>query len=116
MISVEDLNRCIDKLATINARTDDSTIKQLTIEIGYVLKEEFDILKEWNSQFGNKEVPNIDVKKLIQDNSQLVLENSKLHKINLQLKQMVDAKLPHFEDMFNNINKKISGISEIINA
>ena len=116
MISVEDLNRCIDKLATINARTDDSTIKQLTIEIVYVLKEEFDILKEWNSQFGNKEVPKIDVKKLIQDNSQLVLENSKLHKINLQLKQMVDTKIPHFEDMFSNINKKINGISEIINA
>lgn len=114
MISEESLNKCIDKLATINANSDDAKIKQLTVEVGYILKEELDLVKAWNSQFDGKKIQQIDAQKLIQDNTQLAHENAKLQKINVELTKMIDLKIPTFENVIGNINKKLNNINQLL--
>jgi len=43
MISSRSLNRCIDLLAQINA-TGSPNVRQMALEIGYVLKQELDVV------------------------------------------------------------------------
>lgn len=115
MISAENLNKCIDKLATINANTSNLQIKQLTVEIGYILKEELDNVKAWNSQFDNKKMPPLDLQKLMEDNTQLAQENSKLLNINMRLKDTIDEQIPKLEKVINTIGNKINQFNQTIN-
>ena len=115
MITEESLTKCIDYLAEINANLSNNALRRMVLEVGYILKQELDNVTTWNKQFGeNKKPTNIDVRKLIEDNTQLFNENRKLHEANLKLKDVIDGKIPHLESTINSLNSRINTFSEIL--
>lgn len=117
MISERDLNKCIENLAEINANINNSALKHMILEVGYILKQELDNVKAWNRQFQNDDRNrgrNIDVNKLLADNNQLFNENCKLNEVNLKLKEIIDHKIPNVEETINGINSKLNTFSEIL--
>ena len=117
MINEKTLTRCLDNLAEINANLTNSALKRLTLEIGYILKQELDNVTAWNNQF-NKDNRhkgyNIDINKLMEDNTQLFNENKKLHELNMKLKEVIDQKIPNVENAIGNLNSRIETFSEIL--
>ena len=80
MISSRSLNRCIDLLAQINA-TGSPNVRQMALEIGYVLKQELDVVTSVEqAQSVNQRNPmaNLSPDTLLRDNIQLFQENQKL--------------------------------------
>ena len=118
MITAKDLSHCIDNLAEINAciGNGNSAIKRLILEVGYILKQELDTVSAWDAQFkGDKfKGHGIDVKKLMEDNTQLFNENQKLHQINLQLKEVIDQKIPKVENAIQTINQKVETFTTVL--
>lgn len=117
MIDAETLTKCIDYLAEINANVHHNALRRMILEVGYTLKQELDNVNAWNQQFkGDDRLKghNIDVKKLIEDNTQLFNENKKLHELNMQLKHVIDEKIPHVEQAIGSINTKIETFSDIL--
>lgn len=117
MISAKDLRRCIDNLAELNAGADTSS-KRLILEIGYILKQELEMVESWNSQFKdnkNRGYGAIDVKKLLEDNTQLFNENKQLQDLNMKLKEVIDTRIPNVEKGISEVNRKFNLMSETIN-
>ena len=117
MISAKDLRRCIDNLAELNAGADSNT-KRLVLEVGYILKQELESVEAWNRQFkGNKNrgYGDIDVKKLLEDNTQLFNENKQLQDLNMKLKEVIDARIPNVERGISEVNNKFYLLTENIN-
>ena len=116
MISARDLRRCIDILAELNAGAD-SNSKRLVLEVGYILKQELEAVEAWDSQFKDKKrgYGNIDVNKLLEDNTQLFNENKQLQDLNLKLKEVIDKRIPNVEEGINEVNRKFNIMSETIN-
>ena len=117
MISAKDLRRCIDNLAELNAGADTSS-KRLILEIGYILKQELEMVESWNSQFKdnkNRGYGDIDVKKLLEDNTQLFNENNQLLDLNMKLKEVIDTRIPNVEKGISEVNRKFNLMSETIN-
>lgn len=118
MIEAHDLNRCIDLLAEINL-TADSNTKRKILEIGYILKQELDIVSDWNAQQAREKKTGrhseIDVRKLMEDNTQLFNECHKLQELNVKLKQVIDEKIPYIEHAINGVNDKVGVLTESIN-
>ena len=116
MISARDLRRCIDILAELNAGAD-SNSKRLILEVGYILKQELEAVDAWDSQFKDKKrgYGNIDVNKLLEDNTQLFNENKQLQDLNLKLKEVIDKRIPNVEEGINEVNRKFNIMSETIN-
>jgi hypothetical protein len=113
MISAKDLNRCIDILAELNARADQNS-KRLILEIGYILKTELNNVNAWDeSQRGRRE--NIDVKKLLEDNTQLFKENEKLIELNQKLKDVIEQRIPHVEQSIGGVNEKFEHLENVLN-
>jgi len=118
MISEKDLNRCIDILAELNAK-DDGRNKKLLLEIGYILKTELNNVSAWNrSVEGQRQrgrgYENIDVKKLLEDNTQLFNENHKLQQLNLKLKEALDERIAEIERRIENTNSRIAEFNSTI--
>lgn len=117
MISAKDLNRCIDILAELNAGADTRT-KRLILEVGYILKQELETVNAWDaSQLSDRErgrQANIDVKKLLEDNTQLFNENKKLYEANLKLKEVIDQRIPNVTQLVNTVNEKFGVFEEVI--
>lgn len=116
MISAKDLRRCIDILAELNAGAD-SNSKRLILEVGYILKQELETVEAWDSQFSDKKrgYDKIDVKKLLEDNTQLFNENKQLQDLNIKLKEVIDQRIPNVEKGISEVNRKFSIMSETIN-
>ena len=118
MITAKDLSHCIDNLAEVNAYvgSGNPTLKRLILEVGYILKQELDTVRAWDAQFKEDKFKghNIDVKKLIEDNTQLFKENQKLHEINLKLKEVIDQRIPRVENAVNTINEKFDTFSTVL--
>ncbi len=115
MISARDLRRCIDILAELNAGAD-SNSKRLILEVGYILKQELEAVEAWDSQFKDKKRGyNIDVNKLLEDNTQLFNENKQLQDLNLKLKEVIDQRIPNVEKGISEVNRKFNIMSETIN-
>ena len=117
MINEKDLNKCIDNLAEINSLVgEDSNIRRLLLEVGYILKQELEVVSSWNAQFNaaNKlrGFCNVDVKKLIEDNTQLFNENRQLLDANFKLKEIIDSKIPYIEEKTNIITNGINHLSK----
>lgn len=118
MIDENTLNRCLDYLAELNARVNANDLKQYILEMGYIVKQELELVERWNQQFGNNnpnQIPNMDIKKLIEDNTQLFNENKKLLEVNMQLKKAIDERLISIEKKINNVNQSISTFSDMVN-
>ena len=118
MISAKDLNRCIDILAELNARADQNS-KRLILEIGYILKTELNNVNAWDaSQREDRERGrhgNIDVKKLLEDNTQLFKENEKLIELNQKLKDVIEQRIPHVEQSIGGVNEKFEHLENVLN-
>ena len=120
MISAKDLSHCIDNLAEINAclgGSGNAALKRLVLEVGYILKQELDIVNAWDAQFTKGDRlrgHNVDVKKLIEDNTQLFNENQQLHAINLKLKEVIDQRIPQVENAVKTINEKFDTFSTVL--
>ena len=114
MISAKDLRRCIDILAELNVHAN-SQEKRLILEVGYILKQELNAVEAWDSQIkSNKErgYNNIDVKKLLEDNTQLFNENAKLQELNIRLKQTIDERIPLIERNIASVNDRVKTMNE----
>ncbi len=116
MIDEKTLNKCIENLAEINANLSSSALRRLVLEVGYILKQELDNVSVWNQQFqGDKfKGHQIDIKKLMEDNTQLFNENRKLHELNMKLKEVIDQRIPKVEHAINGINSKFETFSEVL--
>lgn len=118
MISAKDLNRCIDILAELNASADQHS-KRLILEIGYILKQELSIVETWDkSQLSDRErgrQAKIDVKKLLEDNTQLFKENQKLMELNLKMKDVIEQRIPNVEQLIGRVNGKFETLENALN-
>jgi hypothetical protein len=103
-------------LAELNAGAD-SNSKRLILEVGYILKQELEAVEAWDSQFKDKKrgYGNIDVNKLLEDNTQLFNENKQLQDLNLKLKEVIDQRIPNVEKGISEVNRKFNIMSETIN-
>lgn len=117
MISAKDLNRCIDILAELNVNAPQHA-KRLILEAGYILKQELETVNAWDaSQLNDKERgrhQQIDVNKLLEDNTQLFNENKKLMEMNLKMKEVIDQRIPHVEDGIKSVHDKFNAFEEMI--
>ena len=118
MIDEKTLTKCLDNLAEINAHLTNNALKRLTLEVGYILKQELDSVHTWNQQFSKngklKDGMQIDVNKLLEDNNQLFNENAKLHELNMKLKQVIDERIPNVEQAIGKLNTKFETFSDIL--
>ena len=118
MITAKDLSHCIDNLAEINAclGSGNSAVKRLILEVGYILKQELDTVSAWDAQFKGDRFKghNVDVKKLMEDNTQLFNENRKLHELNLKLKEVIDKRIPQVESAVQTVNEKFDTFSTVL--
>ena len=75
MINGRDLSRCIDILSELNANANNKRDKSLILELGYIIKQELDLVKAWesshNEQTRRRGGEPIDINKLLEDNAQL---------------------------------------------
>ena len=114
MISAKDLNRCIDLLAELNT-TANTNEKRKILEIGYILKTELETVESWNTQelsLREKGRGNIDVKKLLEDNTQLFNENRQLQDLNVKLTQVINERIPFVENSIGEITNKFEYLTE----
>jgi hypothetical protein len=118
MIDAKELNRCIDLLAELSAGADQHS-KRLILEIGYILKQELDVVNAWDaSQRSERERgrhQQIDVKKLLEDNTQLFNENQKLMELNLKMKDVIEKRIPSVETSIKGVNDKFDALETVLN-
>lgn len=117
MLSSQSLNRCIDLLAQINM-TGSSAIRTMALEIGYILKQELDVVISIEQASANRNLNNrLDPNLILQDNIQLINENQKLLKENMELQEMlgsrvnvIASKLGELKDSVSYLNNTISNM------
>lgn len=110
MINSRNLNRCIDILSELNANASNSLDKALILELGYIIKQELDLVEAWenshNGQTRRRGGEPIDINKLLEDNVQLYKENETLLKNLDKLKTIIDSKIPSIQEDLTVISRK----------
>lgn len=110
MINSRNLNRCIDILSELNANASNSLDKALILELGYIIKQELDLVEAWenshNEQTRRRGGEPIDINKLLEDNVQLYKENETLLKNLDKLKAIIDSKIPSIQEDLTVISRK----------
>lgn len=110
MINGRDLNRCIDMLSELNATANNKRDKSLILELGYIIKQELDLVRAWenshNEQTRKRDGESIDINKLLEDNAQLYKENETLLKNLNKLKGMIESKIPSIQEDLTAISRK----------
>jgi hypothetical protein len=115
MISSRRLIRCIDLLAQINA-TGDIRTRQMALEVGYVLKQELDVVTSVEqAQAVNQAnaMARLSPDTLLKDNIQLFQENQKLLKANMELKDMLEKKVDQLSAKMDSVNRNVSTIAAL---
>ena len=118
MINGRDLSRCIDILSELNANVSSKRDKTLILELGYIIKQELDLVKAWESSHNEQRMRRggepIDINKLLEDNAQLYKENENLLKNLEKMKDIVESKIPSIQEelvviegQFNTLNQHI---------
>lgn len=118
MINGRDLSRCIDILSELNANVSNKRDKTLILELGYIIKQELDLVKAWESSHNEQRMRRggepIDINKLLEDNAQLYKENDNLLKNLAKMKGIVESKIPSIQEelvviegQFNALNHHI---------
>lgn len=115
MISIEDLNKCIANLAQLSA-TSTRSDRQLLLEIGYILKQEIDHQEAWNQANNTRGggVKQIDIQKLLEDNSQLYKENQTLISSVAKLKDIIEHKMPQIQNYLETALIKCDNLNETL--
>ena len=110
MINSRNLNRCIDILSELNANASNSLDKALILELGYIIKQELDLVEAWenshNEQTRRRGGEPIDINKLLEDNVQLYKEKKTLLKNLDKLKTIIDSKIPSIQKDLTVISRK----------
>lgn len=110
MINGRDLSRCINILSELNANANNKRDKSLILELGYIIKQELDLVKAWesshNEQTRRRGGEPIDINKLLEDNAQLYKENETLLKNLDKLKGMIESKIPSIQENLTVISRK----------
>jgi len=114
MLSSQSLNRCIDLLAQINS-VGASNVRQMALEIGYILKQELDIVVSIEqAASGDRSTHNLDPKSMLQDNIQLFNENQKLLKENMELRGMLDSRVNFISSKVEEMRREIAAVNNNI--
>lgn len=120
MINSRNLNRCIDILSELNANASNSLDKALILELGYIIKQELDLVEAWenshNEQTRRRGGEPIDINKLLEDNVQLYKENETLLKNLDKLKAIIDSKIPSIQEDLTVISRKFDLLNNHIEA
>ncbi len=110
MINGRDLSRCIDILSELNANVSNKRDKALILELGYIIKQELDLVKAWESSHNEQRIRRdgepIDINKLLEDNAQLYKENENLLKNLEKMKGIVESKIPSIQEDLTVISRK----------
>lgn len=116
MIDGKDLNRCIDILSELNANAASRKEKQLILELGYIIKQELDLVNLWEQNHNNsiRGRERIDVNKLLEDNAQLYKENQTLLKNFDKLKAIIETKLPSIQTDLTEIKNEFNVLNNHI--
>lgn len=114
MISIEELSRCMEILSQLNASTYIRRDKQLILELGYIIKQEFDLARKLDNVARNRNGRNIDVNKLMEDNRQLFQENEKLINDINKLKDILYEKIPSIQEDIQKIGSKFDLLNQQI--
>lgn len=116
MINGKDLNRCIDILSELNANAASRKEKQLILELGYIIKQELDLVNLWEQNHNNsiRGRERIDINKLLEDNAQLYKENQTLLKNLDKLKTMIETKLPSIQTDLTEIKNEFNVLNNHI--
>jgi hypothetical protein len=118
MIDGKTLSRCIDILSELNARANDSRDKNRILELGYIIKQELDLVRAWESEHSEQKMKRggapIMVDKLLEDNAQLYKENETLLKNLEKLKNIVESKLPIIERHLEQIDNQFGSLNSFM--
>ena len=108
MIASEDLNKCIENLSILIGKEQNSEKKTLLLEIGFILKAEYDLVRIKERQ-GKIDTQNgkFDIKLLLKDNQQLFNENQSLVEQNKALKKIVDENIPFIKQAYTHLKSLI---------
>lgn len=113
MITSQNLDRCIDLLAHIsNGAPND--IKTMALEIGYILKQELEVVKGIESRHAGH--GNVSPQELLNDNVQLFNENQRLIRANVELKSMLESRINSIAGKMNMVCDEISGINNTLRS
>lgn len=114
MLSSQSLNRCIDLLAQINSVSSPG-VRQRALEIGYILKQELDIVTSIEqAASGNRNPHSLDPKSMLQDNIQLFNENQKLLAENMELKGMLESRVEFISSKVEEMRREIAAVNNNI--
>lgn len=116
MINGKDLSRCIDILSELNANAASRHEKQLILELGYIIKQELDLVNSWEQSHNKpiRGIERIDINKLLEDNAQLYKENQTLLKNLDQLKAIIETKLPSIQTDLVEVKNKFNVLNNHI--
>jgi tRNA 2-selenouridine synthase SelU len=119
MLSSLELKNCIELLCEIDSLAKNNDIKLKLLEIGYVLKKEFDnvsLIEDMRSDVNSRieSMDLIDTKRLLEDNIQLFNEKERAIKQNKELVNVIESKLKIYESKANFIEAKVSEINSNI--
>ena len=119
MLSSLELKNCIELLCEIDSLAKNNDIKLKLLEIGYVLKKEFDnvsLIEDMKSDVDSRatSMDLIDTKRLLEDNVQLFNEKERAIKQNKELVNVIESKLKIYESKANFIEAKVSEINSNI--
>ena len=93
------------------SRISSTSLKRKLLEVGYILKQELETVDAWDKRVANEhnvKTQNIDISKLLADNTQLYNENKKLQEVILKLKGVIDEKIPQIEKAFSHVHRNNS--------
>ena len=112
MLTIDELKSCLEDLSIIdtygeahNARAHISFL-----HIHALLSKEINFLMDMERAKENRDIRrgNIDVKKLIEDNVQLCMENEKLRETCVKLKEEINDKIPNLINSINHFNNNLN--------
>ncbi len=117
MISLQNLYRCIDILAKLHAKANNSNDKQMILEISYIIQQELEIVADWEDKqpsirMGTKK---IELEKLLKDNIQLTKVNKALYDDNSKLVKIIQSRITDIGNEFQKIERQFTNLKEQIN-
>lgn len=116
MIDSKTLKKCIDILSELNAYAKTTAQKELILELGYIIKQELDLVTLWDNNNKNaRNTGTFDQQKLLEDNAQLYKDNEALLKTVKNLNQIIENMLPYIQGNIENIKQRFDLFNDNLN-